>query len=338
MNFFKPTIAAASLAAGLVALTGATSEASAAECLICEHIGEGGSDFPWDPHDVPDNTGDEPGDGIDDDDDPPDYLPAFRYGSSSDILWHHGPSGVVAAWRQSASNTISDSTLDWEMPSSSGWQIVGTGNFDRSKDTNRDILWYHPATGVLSVWKMSGKSEPKGYENLSWNVPGNSGWKVVGVADYNGDGHSDIYWHHPESGVIGVWIMKDAQPQSTLNLDYHEYDAFGHGRVATVGDFNGDGHPDLVIHYPGNGYVSFVYQNGTAVMGISDASRQATASTGWVLEGKGDFNHDGKLDLLWHHAGTGAVAAWLMNGATVTGDIYLPWNVQGSSGWKIVSR
>jgi hypothetical protein len=47
----------------------------------------------------------------------------------------------------------------------------------------------------------------------------------------------------------------------------------------------------------------------------------------------GDFNGDGKADILWRNSSTGQVEIWLMNGATLTG--------QGSPGspttdWQIV--
>jgi hypothetical protein len=32
----------------------------------------------------------------------------------------------------------------------------------------------------------------------------------------------------------------------------------------------------------------------------------------------GDVNGDGQADIIWHHGTNGAVAVWLMNGATVT--------------------
>ena len=34
----------------------------------------------------------------------------------------------------------------------------------------------------------------------------------------------------------------------------------------------------------------------------------------------GDFNHDGKTDLLWRKASNGNVAVWLMDGITMIGN------------------
>jgi hypothetical protein len=36
-----------------------------------------------------------------------------------------------------------------------------------------------------------------------------------------------------------------------------------------------------------------------------------------VVGGVGDFNHDGRADILWRSTTSGAVAQWLMNGTTI---------------------
>jgi hypothetical protein len=33
-------------------------------------------------------------------------------------------------------------------------------------------------------------------------------WRIVGIADFNSDGHSDLLWQqHQTSGLISVWYM-----------------------------------------------------------------------------------------------------------------------------------
>jgi hypothetical protein len=58
-------------------------------------------------------------------------------------------------------------------------------------------------------------------------------------------------------------------------------------------------------------------------------------TTDWSIVQTGDFDGDGKSDILWHDTG-GGVALWLMNGATVTsvlgaGSVTTDWQIQGNN-------
>jgi len=53
----------------------------------------------------------------------------------------------------------------------------------------------------------------------------------------------------------------------------------------------------------------------------------------WQIAQTGDFNDDGKSDVLWRDSNSG-VAMWLMNGGTVTsalgvGNLPTDWQIQG---------
>lgn len=44
----------------------------------------------------------------------------------------------------------------------------------------------------------------------------------------------------------------------------------------------------------------------------------AVSDLGWQIKAVGDFNADGMSGVLWHHATTGQVAIWVMNGTTIS--------------------
>ena len=41
----------------------------------------------------------------------------------------------------------------------------------------------------------------------------------------------------------------------------------------------------------------------------------------WVVQGVGDFNGDGKRDILWRNKSTGVISIWLMNGGAITSTV-----------------
>ena len=52
----------------------------------------------------------------------------------------------------------------------------------------------------------------------------------------------------------------------------------------------------------------------------------------WTIAGLGDFDGDGKADLVWRHTASGVVAVWLMNGGAVTstlglGTVPVAWTI-----------
>jgi hypothetical protein len=54
----------------------------------------------------------------------------------------------------------------------------------------------------------------------------------------------------------------------------------------------------------------------------------------WTIAETGDFNSDGKSDLLWYNTSTGQLVVSLLNGASVIGGfspgtVGSPWVVQG---------
>src|SRR6185503_12270975 len=52
--------------------------------------------------------------------------------------------------------------------------------------------------------------------------------------------------------------------------------------------------------------------------GITASSDIGTMSSSWSMVGTGDFNGDGKSDILWYEGASGTIKEWLMDGSTVT--------------------
>jgi len=79
--------------------------------------------------------------------------------------------------------------------------------------------------------------------------------------------------------------------------------------AAGTGDFNGDGRDDVLWRNAGNGDVrEWLGQANGGFFGNSAAA--SSASLAWQIEGIGDYNGDGRDDVLWHNS-NGAITDWL---------------------------
>ena len=68
----------------------------------------------------------------------------------------------------------------------------------------------------------------------------------------------------------------------------------------------------------------------------ADLNPGSAGDTNWKIVGTGDFNNDGKPDILWQHQTQGALVVWYMNGTTMTKSAYLNPSSVADLNWKIV--
>jgi hypothetical protein len=82
--------------------------------------------------------------------------------------------------------------------------------------------------------------------------------------------------------------------------------------IAGAGDFDGNGTTDILWRYYGSGTYQgwnvIWYMDGTTVTG--QGLPNVVYDTNWRIDGTGDFNGDGKADILWRSYSTDAYQGW----------------------------
>jgi hypothetical protein len=226
------------------------------------------------------------------------------------ILWRNLDTGDNSIWMMDGAS-IESGSGPMQALADTDWMVCGMGDFNGDGLVN-DLLWRHAGDGRNSLWLMHGRSVLPGSGALPQLT--NRRWTVAGTGDFDADGKTDILWRHTGKGKNSLWLMDGTTvlpasgplPQlSDLNWT-----------VAGTGDFNGDGRSDILWRHLGNGKNSLWLMDGTTILpGTGPLPRLANQK--WTVAGTGDFDGDGRSDILWRHLGKGKNSLWLMDGTTV---------------------
>jgi hypothetical protein len=169
----------------------------------------------------------------------------------------------------------------------------------------------------------------------------------------NTDGHSHVgwsSWSFPWSAGYGETISLRLAENSSGDQSHNWYSKEYAGSEKpyleiTTGprcpsDFNADGKPDLIWQNQDNGQLYYWLMDGVTRSGGGGYLNNGQAvDTNWKIVGIGDFNADGKPDLIWQNQANGQLYYWLMDGVTRSGGGgYLNNGQAVDTNWKIVGK
>ena len=96
----------------------------------------------------------------------------------ADLLWQHQTNGLISAWLMNGTTLASGVLLSPGQVADTQWKIRAVA--DINGDRALDLVWQNQATGLLSVWLMSGTVRVG--DGLRLNPPGvaDTNWQIVG--------------------------------------------------------------------------------------------------------------------------------------------------------------
>jgi len=236
-----------------------------------------------------------------------------------------------------------------------GW---GYSFGDFNGDGKTDILWDNEtgytdgrSSGNRYLWISNGDGTFAVTTNLAGQDGSYIGWRAS-LADFNGDGKTDILWDYQgtyadgrSSGHRILWLSK-GDGTFTIVGNLAGVDGYYIGWRAYLADFNGDGRADILWDYE-DGYTDG-RSSGNRVLWISNgdgtfaATSNLAGQDGYYIGWRAsliDVNGDGKTDILWDYEGStggyvdgrssGTRILWMSNDA---GTFTIISNVGGANG------
>ena len=231
----------------------------------------------------------------------------FNGDGKADLLCDNPPTGSV--WVALSNGNGSFTSNFW----GSGWCTNYNSSIgDFNGDGKADLLCDYPPTG--SVWVALSNGDGSFTSNF-WG----SGWCTnynSSIGDFNGDGKADLLCDYPPTG--SVWVaLSNGDGSFTSNFWGSGWCV---GYSSSIVDFDNNARSDLACHIP-SGYSWAALSNGDgtfltrSMLSINTAPYSASFQV-WCANGTfltGDFNGDGKTDLLCDDAS--AISVGLVNGA-----------------------
>jgi len=192
---------------------------------------------------------------------------------------------------------------------------VAVGDFNG--DGKPDIVTANEYDGTVSVLMnttAAGATAPTFATQVTFAVGG--GPLSVQVADLNGDGEPDIVVANSNANTVSVLLNTTAAGAAVPSFAPQVTFAVGTTPFAVaVGDFNGDGRPDLAVANYHDNTVSVLLNTAAAGATAPSFAPQVTFNVGAnpYAVAVGDLNGDGRSDLVVANSGATTVSVLLNN-------------------------
>jgi hypothetical protein len=165
----------------------------------------------------------------------------------SDLVWQHAD-GRLTAWLMNGVIATAGVSLTPSQVADIDWRIAAVGDLDT--DGQPDLIWQHRTDGRIAVWFMDGLRMLEG-RLLVPSMVVDIEWKIVGAGDFTGDGRLDLVWEHQTDGRLAIWEMQGPTLASGRVHARIDSGPSADVKVRAVGDFDADGHLDLMAQHVG---------------------------------------------------------------------------------------
>jgi hypothetical protein len=247
----------------------------------------------------------------------------FNGDGKTDILHAVANTDYANVWLSNGNGTFTVRSFSpwsgYEIPN--GVWLAG----DFNGDGKTDILHAVANTDYANVWLSNGDGTFTVRSFSPWAgyaIP-NGLWLV---GDFNGDGKADVLHAVQDTDYANVWLSRGDGTFSVRSFSPWSGYAIPNGLWLT-GDFNGDGKTDIFHAVQDTDYANIWLSNGDGTFNVQSFSPWAGYAIPNGVWLTGDFDGDGKTDVLHAVQDTDYANLWLSNGdATFNVTSFSPWS------------
>ena len=234
---------------------------------------------------------------------PRDAKSDFNGDGRSEIMWRH-TNGQFAMWELNGRTLVNGAVFN--TLGDPDWKVLGFGDFDGDGD---DDVFFRHTTGPTAFWIMQGRTIVR----AAASATAGADWHMHAIGDFDGDGRDDLLWRNTTTGDVAMWRMNGEQLLDS-SIFFRLSDS--NWQIQLAADFNGDGRDELVWRHATTGQMAMwdLGLNGRTI--VNGAVFANVPDLGWKIVTSGDYNGDGKADLLWRHT-DGSIAMWEMSHRTI---------------------
>jgi len=178
-----------------------------------------------------------------------------------DLVWEYMPTGRVSVNYYGGLGGATYLGWNWLGSAHPGWTVVAVA--DMNNDGVPDLIWQNNTTNQVTVNYYGGTGGAV-YQGWNWLNQGGepAGWRVVGAADFDGNGTPDLVWQYGPTRQVSVNYYGGAGGATYQGWAWLNAAGVAGWTVVGASDFNGDGVPDLVWQKDATAQVTVNYYGG----------------------------------------------------------------------------